>query len=127
MMSTYLTHEPAKRAGNRLGAGPVGDIFKCAPGGPNDFVYLYCANQEMWQSLFKTIGRPEVAVDPRFTDRKEARKHAEELTQIIEEWTSKRTKQEVMRIISEANVPCGAVFDSVELLNDPHLKEVLPL
>src|SRR5882762_2522864 len=33
MMSTYLTHEPAKRAGNRLGAGPVGDIFKCAPGG----------------------------------------------------------------------------------------------
>jgi formyl-CoA transferase len=41
MMSTYVTHEPAKRVGNRLGVGPVGDIFKCAPGGPNDYVYLF--------------------------------------------------------------------------------------
>ena len=28
-----------------------------------------------------------------------------------------------MRILGEAGVPCGAVLDSVELLNDPHLKE----
>jgi formyl-CoA transferase len=123
MMSTYLTHEPAKRAGNRLGAGPVGDIFKCAPGGPNDYVYLYCSNQEMWYQLFQTMGRPEVAGDPRFTDRKERRNHGEELTQIIEAWTSTRTKQEVMKIMGDAGVPCGAVLDSVELLNDPHLKE----
>src|ERR1700724_3553724 len=33
MMGTYVTHEPAQRAGNRLGGGPGGDIFKCAPGG----------------------------------------------------------------------------------------------
>ena len=28
-----------------------------------------------------------------------------------------------MRILGEAGVPCGAVLDSVELLNDPHLKQ----
>jgi formyl-CoA transferase len=44
MMGSYLTHKPTPRVGNRLGAGPIGDIFKCAPGGPNDYVYLYCAN-----------------------------------------------------------------------------------
>jgi len=123
MMSTYITHQPAERRGNRLGAGPVGDIFKCAPGGPNDYVYLYCSNQEMWYQLFKTIGRPEVADDPRFTDRKQRRQNIEELTQIIEGFTSARTKQEVMKIMGEAGVPCGAVLDSVELLNDPHLRE----
>src|SRR5580693_9272105 len=73
MMGTYLTGKPTPRVGNRLGAGPLGDIFKCAPCGPNDYVYLYCSNLEMWHTLFATIGRPEIATDPRFTDRKERR------------------------------------------------------
>jgi formyl-CoA transferase len=123
MMGTYITHKPTPLVGNRLGAGPLGDIFKCSPGGPNDYVYLYCSNQEMWYAFFKTIGRPEVADDPRFTDRKKRRENIEVLTQIVEEWTSQRTKQEVMKIIGEAGVPCGAVLDSVELLEDPHLRE----
>ena len=123
MMGTYITHKPTPRVGNRLGAGPLGDIFKCSPVGPNDYVYLYCSNQEMWDIFFKTIGRPEVGGDPRFTDRKQRRENIELLTQIVEEWTSQRTKQEVMKVIGEAGVPCGAVLDSVELLEDPHLRE----
>ncbi len=123
MMGTYLTGKATPRVGNRLGAGPLGDIFKCAPGGPNDYVYIYCSNQDMWESLFKTMGRPEVASDPKFTDRKSRRDHFEELVAIVESWTSQHTKQEVMRILGEADVPCGAVLDSVELLQDPHLRE----
>jgi len=86
-------------------------------------VYLYCSNQEMWDTFFKTIGRPEVADDRRFTDRKQRRENIEVLTQIVEEWTSPRTKHEVMKIVGEAGVPCGAVLDSVELLENPHLRE----
>src|SRR5208282_5381075 len=65
MMGTYLTHKPTPRVGNRIGAGPVGDIFKCKPGGPNDYVFLYTSSQEMWYTLWQTIGRPEIADDPR--------------------------------------------------------------
>jgi formyl-CoA transferase len=36
---------------------------------------------------------------------------------------SQRGKREVMQLMGEAGVPCGAVLDSVELLNDPHMKE----
>src|SRR5216110_1309897 len=39
MMGTYVTHKPTPRTGNRVGAGP-GDIFKCAPGGDNDYVFM---------------------------------------------------------------------------------------
>ena len=123
MMGTYITQKPTKRVGNRLGAGPVGDIFKCSPGGPNDFVYLYCSNEEMWRTLWNTLDRRDVLDDPRFKDRKGQRENAEALTQILEEWTGTRTKHEVMKIMGEAGVPCGAVLDSVELLNDPHLRE----
>ena len=123
MRSTYETHKPAPRVGNRLGVGNPGDIFKCAPCGPNDFVYLYCSHQEMWQSFCKVIGRPELVDDPRFKENTDRVKHIEELTSIVEDFTSKRSKQEVMRLMGEAGVPCGAVLDTVELLNDPHLLE----
>jgi formyl-CoA transferase len=42
---------------------------------------------------------------------------------IVEELTSQRTKQEVIKIICEAGVPCGAVLDNVELSQDSHLPE----
>jgi formyl-CoA transferase len=123
MMDVHITHEPTPRRGNRLGSGAVGDIFKCAPGGPNDYVYMLCTSPEMWQSMCKVIGKPEVPEDPRFKERKDRGKYMDELTAIIEEWTTKRTKHEVMKLMGEAGVPCGAVLDSVELLNDPHMKE----
>ena len=47
----------------------------------------------------------------------------EALTATINEWTGKHTKHEVMKILGEAGVPCGKVLDSVELLNDAHLRE----
>jgi formyl-CoA transferase len=123
MMDVHITHQPTPRRGNRLGSGAVGDIFKCAPGGPNDYVYMLCTSPEMWQSMCNVIGHPEVPEDPRFKERKDRAKYIDELTAIIEEWTGKRTKHEVMKIMGEAGVPCGAVLDSVELLNDPHMKE----
>src|SRR6201993_3880701 len=99
MMGTYLTHKPTPRVGNRLGAGPVGDIFKCAPGGPNDYVYLFCSTPEMWRSFCKTLGRPEIADDPRFKQNADGGKSFEELTGIIEDWTGKHSKQEVMKLM----------------------------
>ncbi|HYB92218.1 MAG TPA: CoA transferase [Candidatus Binataceae bacterium] len=122
MMGTYRTHKPVGRYGNRGGGGPS-DIFKCAPGGDNDYVYIICTTPEMWQSLCAAMGRPEIATDDRFKDPRSRIKNIDTLTGIITEWTSQRTKHEVMRILGEAGVPCGAVLDSVELLNDPHLKE----
>ena len=123
MMSTYITNKPAPRVGNRLTSGAIGDIYKCAPGGDNDYVYLLCTSPEMWFALCKAIGRPEIATDERFRERKARAEHIEELTAIINEWTGRHTKHEVMTILGEAGVPCGKILDSVELLNDPHLRE----
>jgi formyl-CoA transferase len=123
MMDVHITHKATERRGNRLGGGAVGDIYKCAPGGPNDYVYMLCTSPEMWQAMCTVIGRPDVPEDPRFKDRKERANNIEDLTHIIEEWTGKHTKHEVMKTFGEAGVPCGAVLDSVELLNDPHMKE----
>jgi formyl-CoA transferase len=122
MMSTYVTHKPVPRTGNRLGGGP-GDIFKCAPGGDNDYVFILCTTPEMWKSLCAAMGQPALAGDERFKDPRSRAHNVEALTATINEWTGQHTKHEVMKILGEAGVPCGKVLDSVELLNDPHLKE----
>jgi formyl-CoA transferase len=123
MMATHITHQPVVRAGSKVGAGIIGDTFKCAPGGPNDYVYMLATSPEMWDAMWKTIGRPDVLSDPRFSDRKDRVQHFDELLAILEGWTSRHTKHEVMRMMGEAGVPCGAVLDTVELLNDPHMRE----
>jgi formyl-CoA transferase len=123
MMGTYITHKPVPRTGNRIAAGAPADTYQCAPGGDNDYVYILCTTPEMWTNLCNAIERPDMAVDERFKDRRSRLHHVEEMTAAINEWTTKHTKHEVMRILGEADVPCGKVLDSVELLNDPHLRE----
>ncbi len=122
MMATYLTHKPVVRAGNAVAAVP-GDTFKCAPGGDNDYAYIFCSTAEMWRSFCAAIGQPGLADEERFADPRSRRKNGAALVAIINEWTSRHTKHEVMKILGEAGVPCGAVLDTVELLNDPHLRE----
>ena len=50
MMGTYMTHKPVRRMGNKLGAG-ISDIYKCAPGGDDDYVFMLTTNEEMWRAL----------------------------------------------------------------------------
>jgi formyl-CoA transferase len=75
----------------------------------------------MWQALCRGMGRPELADDARFARGRDRHARAAELFEEIAKWTLSLTKHEVMRALGEAGVPCGAVLDTAELLDDPHL------
>jgi crotonobetainyl-CoA:carnitine CoA-transferase CaiB-like acyl-CoA transferase len=123
---TSKTGKPAPRAGAQSpgGGNPPCNIYPCAPGGPNDYVYVYTsrANPQHWPRLLEAIGRKDLIGDPRF-DTQEARvKHEAEIDAVISEWTMKHDKYEAMRVIGAA-VPSGAVRDTLELVNDPNFGE----
>jgi formyl-CoA transferase len=59
---------------------------------------------------------------PRFEDRTGRVSRVEELEALVEGWTQKRTKHEVMELLAGAGVPCGAVLDSEEVLSNEHLR-----
>jgi formyl-CoA transferase len=109
------------RTGNQLGRNVPGTTYACAPGGPNDFVYIY-AQPQMWPAVVSVLGRPELAEDPRFKTLEARWENREALDAIIADWTRHRGKHEVMRLMAEAGVPCGACQDTGEVLADPHLK-----
>ena len=109
------------RTGNQLGRTVPGSTYPCAPGGPNDYVYIF-AQPQMWRAFLEGIGQPELAEDPRFGTPDARWENRGALNGIIEAWTRQRSKHEVMRLLGAAGVPCGACLDTGEVLADPHLK-----
>jgi formyl-CoA transferase len=112
---------PPPRVGNQLGRTVPGTTYPCAPGGPNDYVYIF-AQPQMWKPLLGAIGQPELADDPRFKTPDARWESRDALNAIIEAWTRQRTKHEVMQLLGDAGVPSGACQDTGEVLNDPHLR-----
>jgi hypothetical protein len=116
-----------ERDGTRSGGGsnaPSG-LYPCAPGGANDYVWIMTsrANPEHWARLCKVMGREELINDPRFTTPDERVKNNAALDEIIVEWTRTRTKHEAMQQVGSASIPAGAVFDTMELMNDKNFDE----
>jgi formyl-CoA transferase len=112
---------PMGRTGNQLGRNVPGTTYPCAPGGPNDYVYIY-AQPQMWAAVVGVMGQPELADDARFKTVEARWENRAALNAIIESWTRQRSKHEVMRLMGDAGVPCGACQDTGEVLADPHLR-----
>ena len=116
LRETYQTGEAVPRRGNRSQVAAPSNLYRCRPFGPNDYVYVHVATPEMWKSVARIVGRPELGDDPRFQDRLSRVAQVEEIDALVEAWTEKRTKQEAMETLAGAGVPCGAVLDSTEIL-----------
>src|ERR1700733_1396988 len=113
---------PMPRNGNQLGRTVPGTTYACAPGGPNDYVFIH-AQPQMWKPLIGAMGQPELADDPRFKTPDARWENRAAFNAVVEAWTRQRSKHEVMRLMGDAGVPCGATLDTGEVLADPHLRE----
>ena len=117
----YQTGQAGGRVGNRAKLTAPSNLYRCRPFGPNDYVYVHVANQEMWRSLARVVGRPELGDDPRYADGRTRVSHGDEVDALVEAWTEKHTKHEAMEKLGAAGVPCGAVLDSAEVITNRHL------
>jgi formyl-CoA transferase len=120
-----LTGQAGERWGNQsqLGLTAPSNVYPCMPGGPNDYVFIYTtrAGNHHWDRLLEVIGRSELKGDPRFADPVLRARHCGDVDEMISAWTCERDKRDVMRILGGAGVPCSAVFDTLELTEDPDL------
>jgi formyl-CoA transferase len=111
---------PVPRRGNRT-VSPT-DLYPCAPGGPNDYLYIMVATTRQWDALCTAIGRPDLAVDERFATPAARRANGDALFEEIAAWTRQRTKYEAMEYLGARGVPAGAVLDSTDIFRDRHLR-----
>ena len=115
--------DPVPRSGNNLRNLPPTNTYACKPFGPNDHCYVVANTGRMVECLLVAIGHPELVDDPRVTSVAARRENEEWLQGLISEWTAGRTKHEAMDELQRYGIPAGAIFDSGDIFNDPHLKE----
>jgi len=110
------------RAGNASGGGQPGWVVKCAPGGPNDYIYVII-QPPGWASIMQAIGREDLIEDPEWATPTARLPKLDQCFALIEEWTQTKTKFEVMETLNPLNVPCGPILSMKELAEEPALRE----
>jgi formyl-CoA transferase len=108
------------RSGNASGGGQPGWAVRCAPGGPNDYVYVIVQPQG-WQPLSALIGRPELAADPEWATPEARLPKLAKMFQLIEEWTAALPKWRVLEQLNAHNIPCGPILSPKEIIEDASL------
>jgi formyl-CoA transferase len=112
--------EEVPRSGNASGGGQPGWAVRCAPGGPNDYVYVI-VQPVGWQPLSALIGRPELAADPEWATPEARLPKLAKMFQLIEEWTSTLPKWQVLQQLNSHGIPCGPILSPKEIIEDPSL------
>ncbi|MEV5552478.1 formyl-CoA transferase [Nonomuraea wenchangensis] len=110
------------RSGNASGGGQPGWAVRCAPGGPNDYIYVI-VQPVGWQPLSGIVGRPELADDPEWATPEARLSKLDKMFQLIEEWTIRHDKWTVLDRLNAANIPCGPILSTRELVEDESLRE----
>ena len=123
MGPTYVTGEPAARVGDAYPVAAPSGLHPCAPGGPNDYVYVLLGNSRHWDGLLRAIEREDLIGDERYARQSLRNAKSDEVRAIVSEWTRQHDKHESMERISAQGVPCGATLDTCELLANRQLVE----
>jgi CoA:oxalate CoA-transferase len=90
---------------------------------PQSWIVLLCAEQQM-KSLWKALGRPDLATDPRFDSNSHRMEHRDALTGIIEAWMATfTTDADVMAALTAARVPHGPCLSPGDARHHPYFVE----
>jgi formyl-CoA transferase len=114
--------QPPPRRGNLNPGSVPGNTFLCHPAGPDDYVYIDVplSNSHAWEALMHLIGRPELIA--RYRDPSVRLAQRQEIEALVAAWVRPQTRQQVMYACAEAGIPCGATLNTLDLLEDPHLR-----
>jgi formyl-CoA transferase len=110
------------RAGNASGGGQPGAALRCAPGGPNDYVYVII-QPPSWAPLMRIIGREELIEDPSYATPEARLPRIPECFSILEKWTITKSKFDVMDALNKFDIPCGPILSMKDIYEDKELFE----
>lgn len=106
------------RSGNREIAFAPYDCYKASDG----YYVLGGGTERHWISYCEVTGREDLLTDDRFKDNDSRKKNELELTDIISEFSSKHTRQEMVDMLSKVGIPCAPVLNIREAVVSPQIQ-----
>ena len=86
-------------------------------------VALQCVIENHWTQLLHAMGREDLKDDPRFTSNARRVENQGATDAIVAAWTMQHGKLEIFEITRRHRIPCAAVRDISEVMNDRHMHE----
>jgi crotonobetainyl-CoA:carnitine CoA-transferase CaiB-like acyl-CoA transferase len=106
-----------QRVGNRYEFIAPYNSFAAKDG----WIVIGVGGQEVWKRFCQVIGQEALIEDPEFLTNKDRVKNVVRLEEIVTEWTSKQSMDEIVSLLMEASVPCSPILNVEQICKDPHI------
>lgn len=114
-----VTGRAEPRNGNRFPMNSnIGNIFRTRDG---KLLTVSAATPSVADRLLTMIGGPALREDPRFRTTADRQQNMDALDEVIAGWMGRHDAAEAMRLVRENDVVVGPLYDTADLLDDPHL------
>ena len=123
----YTLYESATYFATGEVAGPLGSAHRMiAPyqafATEDGYINIGAANQNNWERMCRAVGREDLLDDKRFASNPERMVNIGALTPIMEETFRTRTTSHWVKLLEDAGVPCGPIYDIEQVYADPHVQ-----
>ena len=106
-------------AGGALPGIAPSNAYPCSDG---QSVLIAANGDSLFKRLMELIDRADLANDPDLARNDGRAKRAEEIDQIIGEWSKQRTLEDILSALQSIAVPAGRIYTAKDIAEDPHYR-----
>lgn len=111
-----LTGYVRERSGSILPGIAPSNVYPCANG---ESLLIGGNGDAVFARLAATMGREDLAADPRYATHAARGENQAELDRIVSDWTRNWPLPELLALLEANGVPCGRIFRAPDILEDP--------
>lgn len=115
-----LSGQARRPTGSRSSNSAPRNAYRCADG---KYVSLSGSTQSMAERIFRAIRQPDLIADPRFRTNADRLRNVDALDAIIAGFIAEHDQDALVRLMEEAEVTVGPIYDIGQILQDPHVVE----
>ncbi len=108
-----------EQTGNRSPWVGPSDLYRTKDG---RWVMLAIITNSIWRRFCRSIGREDLAEDPRFDSDLARWEYHDIIDPVVKEWVASQTAEEVIAIAEKIPIPCGICYEQTEVAGDPQVQ-----
>ena len=120
-LETSVNGDDPRPQGNHYGLAAPHGCYRCQ--GDDRWCVISVRTEDEWRSFCHVMGCTNLLDDERFINLQLRLKNRAHLDAIVEDWTQKRTAEEIMSQCQRAGVPASVVQTGADLLKDAQLRQ----
>jgi crotonobetainyl-CoA:carnitine CoA-transferase CaiB-like acyl-CoA transferase len=93
------------------------NTYRCGDG---RYIVIGGNGDSIFQRLMRSVGREDLATDPRLATNPGRVEHETEIDAVLAQWCAARNADDLLRLLDEARVPAGPIYNVEDMLADAH-------